>query len=151
AQTREIADMSTQYGLRERIYDSNNEDYTEISQIERARADGATGLIVCPLDMDALADTLASVEKAKLPLVMLTSGDINYGGVLVAGDDYLLGESAGRAAGEIIRDEMGGHADVIILDYPSLPYLVTRANGLQDGLLQVAPQAHIVGRYLGAT
>ncbi len=151
AQTREIAQLSEQYGLRERIYDSNSEKYTEISQIERARADGATGLIVCPLDMASLADTLTSVQQAKLPLVLLTAGNTSYGGVLISGDDYLIGQSAGRAAGRIIRDEMGGHANVIILDYPDLDYIVTRANGLRDGLLQAAPQAHIVGRYLGAT
>ena len=33
----------------------------EISQIERARADGVTGLIVCPLDVETLDDTLTSV------------------------------------------------------------------------------------------
>ncbi len=151
AQTREIAQMSAQYGLKERIYDSNSEKYTEISQIERARADGATGLIVCPLDMTSLADTLTSVQQAKLPLVLLTSGGDSYGGVLISGDDYLIGQSAGRAAGEIINDELGGHAEVIILDYPDLDYLVRRADGLEAGLLEVAPEAHIIGRYLGAT
>ncbi len=149
AQAREIADFAAQDGLRFRIYDSNNEKYTEVSQIERARADGVTGMIVCPLDMDALADTLASVQRAGMPLVMMTADSPSYGGVLIAGDDYLIGLEAGRAAGRIIRDEMGGQADVIILDYPDLGYLVTRANGLQDGVLEIAPDAHIIGRYLG--
>ena len=86
-----------------------------------------------------------------MPLVMMTSEAETFGGVLIAGDDYLMGLEAGRAAGQIIRDEMGGHADVIILDYPDLEYLVTRADGLEAGVLEVAPEAHIVGRYLGAT
>ena len=36
------------------MYDSNNNKATEISQIERARTDGAIGLIVCPLDVETL-------------------------------------------------------------------------------------------------
>ena len=151
AQAREIGDMATQYGLKSRIYDSDNKKEAEISQIERARADGATGLIVCPLDLTTLGDTLSSVQQAAIPLVMLTSDANSYGGVLVAGDDYLMGVEAGRAAGRIIRDEMGGRADVIVLDYPDLDYLVTRANGLEDGVLEIAPGAHIVGRSLGGT
>jgi ribose transport system substrate-binding protein len=62
-----------------------------------------------------------------------------------------MGLKPGQLAGQIIADEMGGVADVIILDYPDLPAIVTRANGLEDGVLEFAPNAHIVGRFLGAT
>ncbi|MEO8394179.1 MAG: protein kinase [Chloroflexota bacterium] len=151
AQAREIGDIATQYGIKSRIYDSDNKKEAEISQIERARADGATGLIVCPLDLKTLTDTLSSVQQAGLPLVMMTANADNYGGVLIAGDDYLMGLESGRAAGRIIRDEMGGRANVIILDYPDLDYLVTRANGLEDGVLEIAPGAHVIGRSLGGT
>jgi ribose transport system substrate-binding protein len=51
----------------------------------------------------------------------------------------------------LIRDELDGQAEVIILDYPDLEHLVTRANGLEDGVLEFAPDAEIVGRFLGAT
>ncbi len=151
ALAREIGEAAERYDLPFRIYDSDNEAFAEISQIERARADGVTGMIVCPLDVDALNDTLVSVQQAKLPLVLMTSNADSYGGVLIAGDDYQMGVKAGRIAGAIIRDELGGHANVIILDYPSLDMLVMRANGLEAGLLELAPEAHVVGRYLGAT
>ena len=151
AQAREISDTAARYDLPFHIYDSDNEAFTEISQIERARADGVTGLIVCPLDAAALNDTLLSVQQARMPLVQLTSNAESYGGVLIAGDDYQTGLKAGRIAGEIIRDEHDGHANVIILDYPSLEYLIVRADGLEAGILEIAPEANIVGRYLGAT
>ncbi len=151
AQAREMGETAARYNLPFRIYDSDNEAFTEISQIERARADGVTGLIVCPLDAAALNDTLNSVQQARMPLVQLTSNADSYGGVLIAGDDYELGLKAGRIAGAIVRDERGGHANVIILDYPSLEYLIVRADGLEAGVLELAPEANIVGRYLGAT
>ncbi len=151
AQAREISDFASRYNLRTRVYDSNNNKATEISQIERARTDGAVGLVVCPLDVETLSDTLHSVQQAGMPLVMMSSEAEAFGGVLIAGDDYLMGQEAGRAAGEIIRHEMGGQADVIILDYPDLKYIVSRADGMEAGVLETAPDAHIVGRYLGGT
>ncbi len=150
-QAREMRDFASRYGLDFRIYDANNDPYSQVTQIERARADGASALIVCPLDISLLDQSLRSVQQANMPLVMMQSNIESYGGVLIGGDDYLMGLEAGRAAGRIIRDELGGRANVIILDYPSMPVIVNRANGLEDGVLEIAPSARVIGRYLGAT
>ncbi len=150
AQAREMADAAAQYQINFRIYNSDSDRYKQVTEIETARADGAKGLIVCPLDMELLRESLLSVEAAHMPLVFMSAQEESYGGIFLAGDDYLMGVEAGRAAGEIIRDELGGQANIVILDYPSLPYIVARANGMQDGVLEVAPAARIIGRYLGA-
>jgi ribose transport system substrate-binding protein len=133
------------------VYDSDADDYTQLTQIEKARADGAKGLIVCPLNSELLASPLTSAQEAGLPLVILHSDMPSYGGVLLAGDDYLMGLRAGRFAGQIVANEMDGQADVIILDYPDLPILVVRADGLEDGLHEFAPEANVIGRYKGGT
>jgi ABC-type sugar transport system substrate-binding protein len=86
-----------------------------------------------------------------MPMVFMHSGMSNYGGVVLAGDDYLMGLEAGRAGGTLINDELNGEANVVILDYPDLPGLVTRADGLEHGVLEVAPNATIVGRFPGGT
>lgn len=150
-QAREMSELAGNYGIDFHVYDSNADRYTQITQIERARADGASAFILCPLDADLLAGTLESIQKAGFPLVMLTASMDSYGGVRLAGDEYQMGLTAGRFAGEIIRSEMDGQARVIILDYPDLPSLITRANGLEAGVLELAPDAEIVGRYRGAT
>lgn len=151
AQAREIADFARAYGLPIRIYDSDNDEYNQLTLIERARAEGAAGIILCPLNIELLDTGLQSVQRAGLPLVLLASNVPSYGGVLLPGDDYLMGVEAGRAAGRIIREELNGRANAIILDFPSRPDIVTRANGLQDGVLEAAPNVNIIGRYLGAT
>ena len=151
ALAREIGELAGQDGLRLHVYDSDSKKDIQISQIERARADGATGLILCPLDIDALHETLSAVEQAGMPLISMVSSAPSYGGVLVSGDDYLMGLEAGRAAGQIVQEEMDGQAQAIVLDFPDLEPLVTRANGLEDGLHEIAPEAQIIGRYLGAT
>ncbi len=150
AQAREMADAAAHYQINFRIYNSDSDRYKQVTEIETARADGAKGLIICPLDMELLRESLLSIEAAQMPLVFMSAQEESYGGIFLAGDDYLMGVEAGRAAGEIIRDELGGQANIIMLDYPSLPYIVARANGMQDGVLEVAPAARILGRYLGA-
>jgi serine/threonine protein kinase/DNA-binding LacI/PurR family transcriptional regulator len=149
-QAREMGDFARAYGLEYRVYDSNTDPYNQITQIERARTDGARALIICPLDLDLLTEPLRSVQAMGMPLAIM-SGDIpSYGGVLVVGDEFLMGFRAGEYAGSLIAREMNGKADVIILDYPDLPHLIVRADGLEAGVLAEAPDTHIVGRFLGA-
>jgi ABC-type sugar transport system substrate-binding protein len=145
-----MRDFASGFGLRYRVYDSDTDEYEQLTQIERARTDGAAAIIICPLNAELLDVSLKSIQASTLPLVIMSNQMPSYGGVLVAGDDYQTGYKPGELAGRIISEEMGGQADVIILDYPDLQYIVQRANGLEDGVLSQAPEAHIVGRYRGA-
>ena len=151
ALAREMNDLANQYGLNFHVYDGENDSYKQITLVERARADGARAIIICPLDANLLAGTLTSAQSAGLPLVFFADSIPSYGGVLVGGDNYLLGLEPGRFAGKVIADEMGGKARVVILDYPDREDITERANGLEDGVLEYAPNATIVGRYKGAT
>ncbi len=149
-QAREMGDFAREYGLRYRVYDADNDEYEQLTQLERARTAGAGAFIMCLLDPELLANSLQSLEDADLPLVLMSSDVASYGGVMLVGDEYQMGFKPGELAGQIIAEEMNGEANVIILDYPDLPNLITRADGLEEGVLSVAPEANIVGRYLGA-
>lgn len=150
-QIREMSDMAEGYGLPFRIYNSEADEYRQITQIEQARTEGATALIVCPLDAALLTNTLTSAQQARLPLVLLASDMPSYGGVLLAGDDYLMGLVAGRAAGALVNEMFEGRGRVVILDYATFPNLVLRANGLEDGLDEVADNSFTYAREPGAT
>lgn len=150
-QAREMGDFARQYGLDYRVYDSDTDEYQQITQIERARADGAKALIICPLNPEVLDTALTAVQEADLPLVLMSSEISSYGGILVVGDDYLMGYRPGEAIGKMVAEEKNGEANVIILDYPDLAYIVRRADGLEEGFLKQVPNANIIGRYLGAT
>lgn len=150
-QARELQEFAASYSLDYHVYDSNEDEYQQLTLIERARTDGAKGIVLCPLNAELLVDTLNAVQRARIPLVLFTSAMPGYGGVKVAGDDYEVGIMAGRTGGQIIVNEMNGQARVVILDYPDLPYLVRRADGLRDGLLQMAPRATVIGNYQGGT
>ncbi len=150
-QSREMRDLATRYGLPFRVYDSQADDYRQLTLIERARTEGAPAIILCPLNPSLLDPSLTAIEEAGMPLVIAGSGLPSYGGVRVESDEYLMGLRPGQEAGRAIAAELNGEANVVILDFPDLPYLVTRANGLEAGVLEFAPDANIVGRYLGAT
>lgn len=150
-QTREMREMADAYALDLRIYNSDTDEYRQLTLIEQARADGAEGLIVCPLAPALIAEALEAVQRAGLPLVLLQSNMPSYGGVLLAGDDHNMGYRAGHFAGEIIAQEYDGAARVIILDFPDMPSIVERADGIEAGVLGAAPSATIVGRWRGGT
>jgi serine/threonine protein kinase/DNA-binding LacI/PurR family transcriptional regulator len=150
-QAREMGDFAALFGLPYRVYDSDNDAYRQVTLVERARTDGASALIICPLDTQLLVNSLSAAQSAGMPLIFLHSDMPSYGGVLLAGDEYLMGLEAGRAGGTWIGRELRGEANVVILDYPDLPALVARADGLAAGVHEAAPDAHIVGRVPGGT
>ena len=150
-QAREMGDFARRYGLAYRVYDSNTDEYLQVTLIERARTDGARAIIICPLDPELLEQPLSSVDEADLPIVVMSQDLPSFGGIHMIGDEYGMGFRPGQLAGKIIAEEMGGKADVIVLDFPDLPHVVIRADGLEDGVLSEAPEANIIGRFLGAT
>ncbi len=152
-QSREMADFAAEYGLDFRAYDAETDEYQQLTQFEEARREGAAGLIVFPLGVELLSEALESAQEAGIPMVFVVDLENTYGGVVLNSDsdNYVMGLRAGHYAGELIRDEMDGQADVIILDYPDVEIIVERANGLEQGVLDFAPGAEVVGRYLGGT
>ncbi len=148
---RDLGDLARKKGLMFRVYDSETDEYKEVTLFDKARAEGATAMIVCPLDINLLKASLESARAANIPLIFQANDFFGYGAVNVGGDNYLLGLAPGHFAGRLVRDEMDGKAQVIILDFPSREDLVVRANGLEDGLKEIAPDATIIGRYTGAT
>jgi serine/threonine protein kinase/ABC-type sugar transport system substrate-binding protein len=148
---RELSDLAKRYGMPYKLYDSQADSYREVSQFEKARAEGAAAMIVCPVDITVLMDSINAANKANVPLVFQATNLKNTGGVMVGGGNYLLGLEPGEFAGKIVRDEMQGQAQVIILDFPDMTDIVERANGFEDGLKKFAPNATVIGRYKGAT
>jgi serine/threonine protein kinase/ABC-type sugar transport system substrate-binding protein len=152
SQAREIAELLRGYGIDMRIYNSNNDLYIQATQLEIARTEGAAALIICPLDVTVLAESLEAAQRSSIPIVYLASTLPNtYGGVVLASDEYEMGLRAGRFAGRYIRDELNGQANVLVLDYDEIEQLVIRAEGLVDGVLEFAPNATILGRFRGGT
>lgn len=148
---REIRTFLLEDGIDSRVYNSDSDAYDQIPILEQAMAEGAEGIILCPLDYTLLDAPLQIIDDNHLPLVLLAQEDNLYGGVQLSSDNdnYSMGFTVGQFAGEIIRDELDGEASVVILDFPDMQIIVDRADGLEDGLKSVAPDVDLVGRYIG--
>lgn len=152
-QNREITDFAKAYGLKTKIYDSDSDAYTQRTRLELALAEGATAFTICAIDFDLLEEPLQAIRAANMPVVFFSQPTYPTNGVILSGssDNYEMGLIAGRYAGQLIATQYDGKARVILLDFPSMDIIVDRADGMVDGLLEIAPEATVIGRYLGAT
>ena len=117
---REMSDMLAQMGLAYRVYNAENDIYTQVTQIEQARLDGARAIILCPLGTDVLTDSINSLEKSHIPLTYITLFDNPYG-VKEDSSSYDIGLVVGRLGGQIYQDEHNAQPpQVIVLTYPGL-------------------------------
>lgn len=152
---RETGVLLRQAGLIFRVYDSENDEYLQRLHMERALIEGAGAFILCPLSYNVIDNPLQAINQQKLPVVAYTNPDNNavYDIVYTASDNTNadMGRAVGLAAGVFIRDERAGDARVILLDFPDMQAIVERADGIESGILEAAPSARIIGRYLGGT
>lgn len=151
ALTRELASFARERGLVTRVYDPDSDAYTQLTMLERAIADGVRGIILCPLDLELIAPTMEEVKRAKIPFVSQASNMGKYGGVQILSDNRLLGRKPGEYIGQVVRDELDGEAQVVVMGFEDLPDLVARADGMVEALLEYAPDAEIVAQVRGAT
>jgi ABC-type sugar transport system substrate-binding protein len=147
---REMGEMAGGYGLAFRVYNSEDDAYLQSTQIEQARLEGARAIILCPLNADVIKTAADSLEAAQIPLVFSTTFDHPYG-VKLELANYDIGLAIGRYAGEIIRDEHGGRAEVALLGFPGFSAGDDRTRGMRDGLAEIAPDATIIGEWRGFT
>lgn len=150
ALTRELTTFARTAGIPTRVFDPDSDPYKQLTALERAITDGAVGVIICPLDMALLDATLKATKEAGIPMISQASNMGPYNGVGILTDNYLLGLKPGQYAGQWIQENLGGEANVLVLAYDDLPDLVSRADGLIEGMLENAPNAKVVARETGA-
>jgi ABC-type sugar transport system substrate-binding protein len=146
----DIEEIANSYALPYRTYDSQSDIYTQITQIDRARLEGAKAFILCPLSASALDESLLSMQQAQFPVVFVTLYEHPYG-VKLDSDNYEVGLRIGQYAGEIIRDEWNGQANVLLLGFPGFPASDRRLDGIEDAMREIVPTATIIAREQGYT
>lgn len=139
-------------GLKVETFDSEIDIEKQISGIENFVASGAKAIIVCVFDPPSVESALQEAADAGVYIVQYAGRDAAaFGGVTISIEDEDLGRKAGEYAAQLIGEEMGGEANVAILDYPDVPNVVIRADAIRAAIEAGAPVAVIVGNYLGGT
>jgi serine/threonine protein kinase/ABC-type sugar transport system substrate-binding protein len=140
---RQVTDLAAEDGMIVRVYDSLDDPYEQIIQIERARIEGTTGIILCPLLSDALPAAIDSLQEARIPLVFLTLIEHPYGVKLDAQND-ILGIRLGEYAAALLNEEYGGVGSVAIFNVPTYEAMALRTTNIEATLHNLAPDAAIL-------
>ncbi len=142
---REMGEFAETDDLDYRVYDSDNDIYTQLTMIERARLEGARGIILCPMSPHLLEESLRSIQAAGIPLVLTASLENSYGGVMLSLNDYEIGRMAGEYIGRTLSST-ASTARVIILTAPDALYFEERVRGFTEGV-QAYLNTEIVATY----
>ena len=137
-------------GSEAQLVDPETKPERQISALENFTAAGAKAIVVCVLDPKVLGSALQEAAGKGVYIVQVAGRESAVNGIGISIDDADLGRAAGEYAAKLINEEMGGKANIAILDYPDLPNCVIRANNIEAALKEKVPNATIVGRYLGA-
>lgn len=139
-------------GVNAQLFDSEISVEKQISAIENFTSSGAKVLIVCLFDPPSVLSALQAAADQGVQIVQYAGRQLgDLGGVTISIEDADLGKAAGEYAAQLITDELGGEANVAILDYPDVANVVVRADAIRAALEAGAPNAVIVGNYLGGT
>ena len=143
--------LAQQWGLTVQVFDSETKADRQNAAIETFVDKGAKAIALCVIDPNVVGNAVKEAAAKGVFMLQYAGRDLAVNGIGISVEDADLGCAAGEIAGDAIMREKGGQANVAILDYPSLPNIVVRANKIEECLKQRAPGAKITGHYLGGT
>ncbi len=147
---REMAEYFETYRLRLEVYNPAMDRIGQAALITRALDDGAKALIICPLDDQVMREGVLRARREHIPVVFTFPVGQTYDAIMVDPDNQLIGLQIGREAGRYVENHLGGQANVIVLGSNQLETGLTRMQAMREGLLEMVPDAHIVGTYNAA-
>jgi len=115
----------------------------QIMQIENFVARGMDAIIVHPADPEGIENACKEAMAAGVKIISWDD-DIKNANVRWLIDNQALGYEVGKEAAAFIHEKHGGRAEVAILNYPQLPVLLARGNGIREAITKLAPEATIV-------
>jgi len=142
---RGIESRAAELGIEVLIHDGNADAAAQVTAFENWIIQGVDAILCSPVDPVALEPHVVAAQAAGIP-VIATNQDIAGRDTFIVVPEYEYGLVIGQAAGRWIRDELGGQAQVLVLDFPEIEAIIARANGMVAGILEYAPDAEIVSQ-----
>jgi len=130
--------------------DANNDPNKQITAIENFISSGMDAIIINPVDPRSLTDVVNRAMEKGIKVVTYGVEIENYDFMLSV-DNYALGKAIGEQAGNWIKDNLGGIAEVAVLNQPTVPEIVRREQGIIDAINEIVPNAKIVANAPGVS
>ncbi|GKX29877.1 sugar ABC transporter substrate-binding protein [Vallitalea longa] len=125
--------------------DCANNASKQIEQIENFIANDVDAIVVHPVDVNAVEQVLSEAREAGIK-VYSWDENLENADIVWLIDNYELGKIIGQEAARWINDVHNGECEVAVLDYPQIPVLLERGNGIVDAIKEYAPKAKIVAK-----
>ena len=134
-----------EYDMKLIVYDGRSDPAREINALETWTTQGIDGIIISAIDSNGCEPYIQRAKEKGIPVVAAMH-PLEIADAHLSLDEYQFGFMAGRQAGKWIAEKLGGQAEFAILAADDLKHIIDRANGIRDGILEMAPGAKLVSR-----
>lgn len=138
-----LDERATSAGNQLIVRDAHSDANNLVQAIEDFTSAGCDMIIIQNFAGDA---ALPALQAARDAGICICSWDyaLDVAHFSIINDEIELGKTIGSTAGKWINETLGGKAKVAICNYPTLSFLVTREEGIVQGLKETCPDAEIV-------
>ncbi len=142
---------ASQFGMRTQVADYQFDAAKGVSAIENFVSQGIKYLIVVLTDPVAMIGAVKAAIAAGVTVVQFAGQQVadQAGGYSVSISDADLGVAEGQVAAAVAKPL--GKIDVAVLDFPSQPNVIVRADNMVSTLKKLAPDVRVVARVPGGT
>ncbi|QGZ64281.1 sugar ABC transporter substrate-binding protein [Paraburkholderia acidisoli] len=125
------------------VSNPSNDTGKQVDSIENFTTIGCKAIIIAAINPQATKSALTEA-RAKGVKIIAQSIETPVADVWASADEKDMGETIGAEAGKWIKDKLNGNAEVLVLDNDRIPQMITRKQGIEDGIKKYAPNAKIV-------
>lgn len=137
-------------GFTAEICDSAVDNAKAVACLEGFITKGAVAIITTNA-ADTVGPAVRDAIAKHIVVIQVTGTDmVDFGAITVSVNNITIGQAEGTGAGQYAAKQFPGKTvQVAILDYPSIPDLVARADAIQSAMLAANPNIQVVGRFIG--
>lgn len=144
-----IQDYCKEKGVEVIVTDENSDVSKQISSFENFMASGCTAIMAVAFDPEGITDVVKQAEEKGI-FVMTYDGIVDGASGSLNLDNYVYGYQTGTMAAEWINsNETLKNQEVVevgVFDYPDIPAIIDRAQGIKDALAEKAPNTQVVAQ-----
>lgn len=137
-----------EYGYTLNVVDAGYDVAKQVSDFENFLSQGVTAVIACPIDSNALDAVTKQMNEAGIIVISFAQLVPNANAIFTL-DEYTYGTVIGKNAADWINDKLDGKGNVLIISQDNVEAVVKRADGIQDTIEELCPEAVIVDRQAG--
>ncbi len=137
--------IGAERGIQVTVLGADNDPAKQIEQVESFIQDKVDAIVITCVEASAVEDVCKRALDAGIPVIAEGNPIENFTTELMV-QNYDVGYAIGEQAAKWINEKLGGETEYALIDYPSLPVLVTRAQGIEDAITKLAPNAKKVAQ-----